>query len=355
MDQFAGVTKADLPTPRRSLARLDVGSVVLTDLAGRILHTDRGPTAERARQSRRRAGEPFVAHFVPEDQPQLVDVLRAFALGKVDVFDLHVRVNGCPERSLPVWVRASLAPSAQPTGTERTIRWVVGDLAQYVAAHRQLEQANVLKDTFLLAVSHDLRSPMVALSGLTDLLRAHVREQGEDKHLLDLMGQAVHDIEDVVANLLDIERLEHGALEIVRRRTDLARLAQRCVDAAHLARPVRIDAAATAVAVDPGLTERILRNLLANADRHSPAGGAIWVRVEVEADGVLLVVDDAGSGVPPASREAVFDLYHRLRSDGVGTGVGLYLVRKFAEAHRGSAVITESPAGGASVQVRLGL
>lgn len=222
-----------------------------------------------------------------------------------------------------------------------------------VEAQSRFEQASRLKDAYLLAVSHDLRTPVAALAGSIDLLRSRLRADDADTHLVDLMGKSLRHIEEVLENLLDVERLEHGGHEVVRRPTDLAALVDHCIGLADLERPVRTDVPRRSVAIDPGVTKRILLNLLSNADRHSPPGAEISIGARVDEEGVVISVDDQGPGIPSDARESVFDLFHQLSRDGAGTGVGLFLVRRFAEAHGGSAVIDDGPAGGVSARVRL--
>src|SRR4029453_13184457 len=103
-------------------------------------------------------------------------------------------------------------------------------------------------------------------------------------------------------DLLDLDRLQRGFLAADRVSTDLSQLVQRVVQESGLAgeRPVEVAAEPVTAAVDPPKLERILVNLLVNADRHTPPGTPVWVRLQREPDGgVLLIVEDAGPGVPP--------------------------------------------------------
>jgi two-component system, OmpR family, sensor histidine kinase MtrB len=102
--------------------------------------------------------------------------------------------------------------------------------------------------------------------------------------------------------------------------------------------------------------ERIVENLVVNAARHTEAGTAIWVRVEPRPDGVLLVVEDEGPGVPAQLREQIFQPFHQGRNvadHAPGSGIGLALVAQFASLHDGRAWIEDRPGGGASFRVFL--
>jgi signal transduction histidine kinase len=108
--------------------------------------------------------------------------------------------------------------------------------------------------------------------------------------------------------------------------------------------------------VDPAQVERIIENLLSNAGRYTPLGTEIRVRVDREPDGVLLVVDDDGPGVPDGLREAIFRPFEQVpgrRVHSPGVGVGLSLVARFAELHGGRAWMEARPGGGSSFRVLL--
>jgi signal transduction histidine kinase len=120
-------------------------------------------------------------------------------------------------------------------------------------------------------------------------------------------------------------------------------------------RSVEIDAPPLVVSVDPAKVERIVENLLANAARHTPPGTRVWVRVEPEGDGALVIVEDEGPGVPAENREMIFEPFQQAGhpNHAPGVGVGLSLVAKFAELHGGRAWLQDRPGGGASFHVLL--
>ena len=106
--------------------------------------------------------------------------------------------------------------------------------------------------------------------------------------------------------------------------------------------------------IDAAKVERIVENLLANATRHTPAASRIWVRVTASDDGVLIVVEDDGTGVPDELKEAIFEPFRQgpgPASTSPGVGVGLSLVARFAELHGGRAWVEDRPDGGASFHV----
>lgn len=209
-----------------------------------------------------------------------------------------------------------------------------------------------LRDAFLLTLAHDLRASLAAVAGASQTLRARVDGEGAAA-LLDLIDQATEAMQDVIADLFDVERLRHGSIEVVRRPTDVAALLRRAADDAGLGDRVRVEVDADVGELDVGLTDRILWNLLRNARVHAPVDSDIELYAVDEGDHVLLRVEGTGPGIPPEAREVVFEPFRRGDTDQPGTGVGLYLVRQFARAQGGEAWIDERPGGGTAVHVRL--
>ena len=109
-------------------------------------------------------------------------------------------------------------------------------------------------------------------------------------------------------------------------------------------------------AVDVPKVERIVENLLVNAAKHTPPATRVWVRVRREGEGVLIVVEDEGPGVPEELRQAVFEPFlqgRQLDPNRPGTGIGLSLVARFAGLHGGKVWVEERPGGGSSFKVFL--
>ena len=118
-------------------------------------------------------------------------------------------------------------------------------------------------------------------------------------------------------------------------------------------KPPTIEVDDVAVAVDPPAIGRIVENLVTNAFRHTDPDAPIWVRVRAEPEGALLLVDDAGPGVPADRRDTIFEPFERGEDAEVvaGSGVGLFIVARFAELHGGRAWVEEREGGGASFRV----
>ncbi len=162
------------------------------------------------------------------------------------------------------------------------------------------------------------------------------------------------DVSRIIADLLDFERLSGGTVTVHRQMTDLTALIGAAVSRLMPAgSPVVVPEEPAWVSIDPGLAERIVENLLLNAIRHTPSGTPVEIGLTRSAGAAVMNVDDAGPGVPEADRDTIFEAFARpSASNQGGLGLGLYLVRRFAEIQSGRAWVETSPAGGASFRVR---
>jgi PAS domain S-box-containing protein len=224
----------------------------------------------------------------------------------------------------------------------------------------RLRELDEMKNAFLTAVSHDLRTPLTALLGsaLTlERLRSTLSAEDQD-HLVHAISFNAERLQRMLSDLLDLDRLTRGVLEPVRTRTDMAALITHLIEDSGVLEDhrVHVETDQLFVDVDRPKVERILDNLLANARRHTDPGTEIWIAVEPVDGGILLIVEDAGPGVPEASREQIFEPFKQLGEPSPhspGVGIGLALVAKFAELHGGRAWVQEREGGGASFRVFL--
>lgn len=216
----------------------------------------------------------------------------------------------------------------------------------------ELREQLRLRDAFLLALAHDLRSSVAAIAGANELLRTRASDGDGIDQLLDIIEEAASAIQVVITNLFDVERLRHGTIEVVRQPTDLAELLHRSATDAAPAGRVEVEVEPAIADLDPGLTERILWNLLTNAIVHAPSAAPVVLRGSCEDDRVLLRIEDAGPGIPPELRDELFEPFNR-GPGGVGTGVGLYVAREFARVQGGDVWIDSRAGGGTAVHVHL--
>ena len=226
------------------------------------------------------------------------------------------------------------------------------------AAVEHLGRLDEVKNMLLHAVSHDLRAPITTM--LASAITLERDEQNlspkERMELVRGLASSARHMHRILTDLLDMDRLDQGIVTPKRHLTDVGALAARVVEELGFVaeRPVEVTTMSVTVAVDGSKVERIVENLLANAARHTPPGTQIWVRVESHDQGVLIVVEDAGRGVPAAMREKVFEPFHQgSPGEGPGLGMGLSLVARFAQLHGGQAWVEDRAGGGASFRVYL--
>lgn len=234
-----------------------------------------------------------------------------------------------------------------------------GLVEQEAGRSSDLRELNDVKDTLLHAVSHDLKGPLAGILGAMQTIR-----RDDELHLTDDEREALHQVIEhsgrkmnrLIDDLLDLDRIDRGKVHPRRKPTDVGALARRVVaDTEQLkTHPVRVRADAVLVDVDPGKVERVIENLLVNAARHTPAGTAVVVEVTASRDGIGLVVEDDGPGVPDELKLVLFEPFRQAETaSGRGMGIGLSLVQRFAELHGGSAHVEDGKTGGARFVVSL--
>jgi signal transduction histidine kinase len=221
-----------------------------------------------------------------------------------------------------------------------------------------LKAADAMKDTFLSAVSHDLRNPLTAILGVALTLERTKLQLPGDKtmELLGMLVEKARKLDRLLNDLLDLNRLEEGVLEPDRTPTDIRALLLRVVGEGDQLEgwPIHVETAPVTAAVDAGKVERIVENLLVNATRHTPPGTPVWVRGLIRGRDLELVVSDAGPGVPAELAGSIFEPFHQGSADDHrGVGIGLSLVARFTQLHGGQAWVSERPGGGASFHVVL--
>ena len=226
-------------------------------------------------------------------------------------------------------------------------------------AAERLRSVDVMKDAFLSAVSHELRTPLSAVLGFATTLQQSDLELDEEdrKIMLDRLVANAHKLHQLLVDLLDLDRTARGVLEPQRSPLDLAELVLRVTEESELGgHPVSVEAEPVLIEVDGPKVERIVENLVTNAAKYTPDGTPVRVSVRRQDDGVLIVVDDEGPGIPEALKEAVFEPFERgpdAPRRAAGTGIGLSLVARFAELHGGRAWVENRPSGGSSFRVFL--
>ena len=229
----------------------------------------------------------------------------------------------------------------------------------------EMQGANRAKDEFLAMLGHELRNPLNAIGSAVSLLGIENGKPEMADRARAVINRQVQHLARLVEDLLDVSRVTSGKVVLMREPTDLAELATSTIAnwraAGRFARHrVALEAAPVWVDADPTRLEQMLGNLLANALKYTPSGGAITVRVGAEDGRAVLEVEDSGAGIPPDLLGKIFDLFVQGertldRAQG-GLGIGLTLTRALVDMHGGTVEARSAGAGagrGATFTIRL--
>jgi two-component system sensor histidine kinase MtrB len=264
---------------------------------------------------------------------------------------------------------ATLAASAIANGQfdTRLASDGTSDLAALAAAFNQMVdgvQARIEREArFASDVAHELRSPLTTLANAAGVLDSRRDELPErSQQALDLLTGEIHRFQRMVFDLLEISRLDAGVSNLALAIVTTGELVRNTLASAGASEvPLVIDeaTAVTYLNVDKRRFERIMTNLVANAERHG--GGAIRVEVTSDEESVHIAVEDAGPGVSQEDQHRIFDRFARgvttagTRGSSSGTGLGLALVAEHVKLLNGTVAIEEANGGGARFVVSLPL
>jgi|HubBroStandDraft_6_1064221.scaffolds.fasta_scaffold22958_5 two-component system sensor histidine kinase KdpD len=242
-------------------------------------------------------------------------------------------------------------------------------LRTQAAQAEALAEGNRMRTALLAAVSHDLRTPLASIKASVSTLRQTDVEwtEADEAALLATIEASADRLDALIGNLLDMSRLATGSLQPFLRATaidEVAPVALRGLEDGNLLE-LAVPDGLPLVLTDPGLLERVLANLFANALAYSPAGQRPGLRASRGADGVVLEVIDHGRGVPDELKARMFEPFQRLDgrgadpggggdpTGGTGVGLGLAVVKGFLDTMGGSVEAADTPGGGLTMRVML--
>jgi len=219
-------------------------------------------------------------------------------------------------------------------------------LADEIDRTRILRETEHLRDALLSSISHDLRTPLASILGSLTSLRSYqeIYDRDTKDGLLNTALEEAERLNRFVNNLLDITRLESGALEVKRDPIDIEDVVGSALKRARIIlgdHKVNVDITSDLpmLRLDFVLFEQVLFNLLDNATKYSPPGSMISVTGMWDNDSVRLQIADEGPGIPDEHLEHIFDKFHRVKArdrQRAGTGLGLAICRGFVEAQGGT-------------------
>jgi two-component system sensor histidine kinase KdpD len=232
------------------------------------------------------------------------------------------------------------------------------DVAQASTVHIESER---LRNSLLSAISHDLRTPLASLIGLADTLEiAAASDTTRQREVASAIRQSALRMSALVNNLLDMARLEAGAVQLNRQWQPLEEVLGSALSALQSSlhgRATRIMLAddLPLLQLDSVLMERVFVNLLENAIKYTPAGSALTIGAKLDRDDVVITVDDEGAGLPRGKEELIFKKFERGARESAtpGVGLGLAICRAIVQAHGGTIRGENRPGGGARFIIRL--
>jgi two-component system sensor histidine kinase KdpD len=234
-------------------------------------------------------------------------------------------------------------------------------LAREAEASALRAKTEEMRSSLLSAVSHDLRTPLAAITGAASTLRDEsARFSNEQRgELLTTISEEAERLERLVTNLLEMTQVESGSLRVRREWVPLEEMvgaALTRLEGALAARPVHVALAPELplLSVDPVLFQQVLLNLLENAVKYTPAGSDIEIEGRAHDGAVSIDVRDRGPGIAPGDEARVFEKFYRGSQAGAaGAGLGLAICKGIVEAHGGTIVVENRAGGGAVFRVTL--
>jgi two-component system, OmpR family, sensor histidine kinase KdpD len=355
----------------KQAARANAESELLVTTAGSIL---RGQGALDALLERTREAFGMNSACLLERQDSSVTTARGPAADWTLVAcagDAPARRPDDAEVDVPVTDTLSLALTGRPLAASD--RRVLGAFAAYAAvaleqqrlaaeaeAAKPIAAADRMRTALLAAVSHDLRTPLAsAKAAVTSLRSPDMHWNAADTaELLATADESLDRLTRLVANLLDMSRLQAGALSLFPRPAGLDEVVAMALDdlgPAGREITVEMPVALPAVRVDPAILERVVVNLTENALRYSPAGKPPLLTASALGDRVELRVVDRGPGLPDVDKERMFVPFQRMgdTDNTTGVGLGLALSRGLTEAMGGTLTAEDTPGGGLTMTVSL--
>jgi PAS domain S-box-containing protein len=361
-EQAARAQAERLAAERAAILRQIVDGVMIADPTGRITFANEAARRLHGMADPSRAADgqsaPFQLLTLDGEPypPARRPLVRAAVHGETVVnAELRIRAQDGTETV----VQSSATPVLAENGTRLGAVVTLHD----VTAQRALERQ---KDEFLSNVSHDLRTPVTAIKASIGVVLANEPAGTPEPihRMLVNIDLAADRMAQLVADLLELARLQAGRAQLQPAQTDLRALALRVARAieplAHgRGQRVEVDVPDEPLpaVVDAGRLERALLNLLSNAHKYGREGGAICLRLWPGADEIRFAVADDGPGVPAAEQERIFERFYRPEIESTrrnqGAGLGLPIARAMVELHGGRLWVESSSGAGATFWIAL--
>jgi two-component system, OmpR family, sensor histidine kinase KdpD len=252
------------------------------------------------------------------------------------------------------WPLQELERLAGPLGRLIDVAVERSNVAERAAEAEAAQLADVARTAILHAISHDLRSPLTAITTAGSALRSDAITDADRAELLDVIEGEGLRLARLVDDLLDLSRIQAGAVAPQRDWTDLHDVVASAAAQLHTDHPIEfaLPPDLPLVRADAAQLERVFSNLISNAVKFSPAGAPVRITGGTTSGTVTVRITDQGRGIPQAERMRVFEPFFRGRGEaGPGSGLGLAISRGFVEANGGRIVLQTGSGRGTSFAV----
>jgi two-component system CheB/CheR fusion protein len=320
-------------------------------------------------------------HTHPEDVPRFWEAIDRHARSETDSIDLEVRMRHKAGHWIWVQNRGRILEWMQD-GSPRRITGTLLDVSKRRQADEVLRQhawemermnedmarAMQTQDEFMATVSHELRTPLTAIASYTELLLEQAPGKMDEEQLgfLQSISRSSSHLQQLINDILDVSRIDAGQITLHPQWINVNALCRESLDMAngmvnhkHIQAVLQAQNPSSTLYVDSLRLKQVLVNLLSNAVKFTPAYGRIGLRVEEDPANqcMRLVVWDTGIGIKPADQQRIFEPFvqvdSRLSREYSGAGLGLSLVRRLVELHKGSIEVKSQPNKGSEFIVSL--
>lgn len=274
-------------------------------------------------------------------------------------YDVDYRLK-CDSDQLPTWINGKGRCFQDSNGRLSKITGVVLDITkkkqatlEIQKAKAEAESANRLKSSFLANMSHEIRTPLGVIAGFTDLLRSDELKKSEKKYYSDIVGRTTNQLSTIIDDILDLSKVEAGQLKTECQDVHMERLIDEVVAALKvkanekniILKTELSDIAGMRIGTDPTRVSQILYNLIGNSIKFT-SKGSISLEATYRAGDLRIYIADTGIGIKPEQREMLFKPFSQVdatitRKFG-GTGLGLTLSKKLANALGGDLILLSS-------------
>ncbi|MEQ8205834.1 MAG: ATP-binding protein [Woeseia sp.] len=303
----------------------------------------------------------FLNHDLPGSKEIRAELRQCLSTGSSTTVELP---NRCKDGTL-FWNRLSISPIHGRDGTVTHFVGVIDDVTQRRQQQEQLHnalqetrKANSLRNTFVRLVSHELRTPLNAALTWIRLIEVDDREQTRLKGMR-VIAESIESQSRLIDDLVDVTRYSGAGIRVEKARVDVRELTEKAVEEMrptieeNQTLELTIADGDYTGSIDAGRYQQVVRNLLSNAHKYTPAAGHISVHLMLDQHAMTLRVTDTGKGLSPDEIENVFEPFWRAQSHQPGLGVGLAIVYSLVAAHGGTIdVVSKGHDQGSSFIVR---